>query len=78
MLVSEDFFQFLFRPSKIAIQTTGRQQPFVTLHIPVAEINYYPQTDRHGRTDRSNLALPDVKSASHKNTDDRLFTTDDE
>jgi len=53
MLVSEDFFQFLFGPSKIIIQTTNKQQRFVTLHIPVAEINYYPDTHTHtyGRTD---------------------------
>ena len=50
MLVLEEFFQFLFGPSKIIIQTTNKQQRFVTLHLPLAEINYYPDghTHRHG------------------------------
>ena len=51
MLVFEDFFQFLFGPSKIIIQTTNKQQRFVTLHIPLAEINYYPHVRTYGRTD---------------------------
>ena len=53
--------------SKSKAQTTGRQQPWGTLQILLAKINYSAKKEKEKEKDISFSSLPDGKSASRNN-----------